>query len=142
MYAVEIYARVRRACMVEEMSVREAPGCSACTGTRCARCWLTRRRATGERARRAGSIFGDHPAAHALQNRRPMTQSRAVLVSPADADLRGRRRTGATALVAGVGGFAGRPLTPILRNSRSLCTTDLYITLLTPLAMRKAQLDT
>ena len=28
MYSVEMYARVRRACMVEGMSVREAPACA------------------------------------------------------------------------------------------------------------------
>ncbi len=50
MYYVEMYVRVRRACMVEEMSVREASECSACTVTRCARCWPTRsRRGTGGR---------------------------------------------------------------------------------------------
>ena len=44
MYKVELYVRVRRACMVEGMSTREAArvfGCSGCTGIRCARCWST-----------------------------------------------------------------------------------------------------
>ena len=42
MYKVELYVRVRRACMVEGMSTREAARVSVCTGTRCARCWSTR----------------------------------------------------------------------------------------------------
>ena len=42
MYQVDVYLRVRKAVMVEGMSIREASRCSACTGTRCARCWPTR----------------------------------------------------------------------------------------------------
>ena len=54
MYHVELYARVRRACMVEGMSLREASRVFGGTGTRCARCWPTRRRrATGGRIRPA-----------------------------------------------------------------------------------------
>ena len=51
---MELYARVRRACMVEGMSLREASRVFGRHGTRCARCWPTRRRrATGGRIRPA-----------------------------------------------------------------------------------------
>ena len=41
MYSVELYVRVRRACMVDGMSIRRASGCSACTETPFARCSST-----------------------------------------------------------------------------------------------------
>ena len=45
MYQVELYLRVRRACMVDGMSTRgSVPVCSVCTETPFARCSRTRRR--------------------------------------------------------------------------------------------------
>ena len=69
MYLVDVYLRIRRAVMVEGMSVWEAPGCSACTGTRRARCWPTlSRQDNGERSRRRGrEIVYDQVLGHPVE---------------------------------------------------------------------------
>ena len=78
-------------------------------------------------------------AAHALQKRHPMTQRTA----PGTTNRRQPSWTPSPWCDATCGWrrevFQRRPLIPIFRNSRSLCTTDLSIPLLTPLELHKAQ---
>ena len=63
MFKVDVYLRVRRAVMVDGMSMREAAGCSVCTGARCAKCWPIRsRRVIVGRIHQRGPSWSPTPA--------------------------------------------------------------------------------